>query len=117
LNDGFEAKSFSVVLPRPVFANGILSHLKTEKVKTGWFSLQGLKSVRTTGLTWFHFQSNVGQPRFQDGFGLLNAFTGREKDDQIISISDQFRFWFVPAFEVVSCLNGLFHAMQGNIRQ
>src|SRR6266581_8536615 len=80
LNDGFEAKSFSVVFPRTVFPNGILTHLKAEEIKTGWFSFQGLERMRNTGLTWFHFESYVSQPCFQHGSGFFNAFTGREEE-------------------------------------
>ena len=37
LNDGFEAKSFSVVFTGTVVANGVLTHLEAQEVATGWF--------------------------------------------------------------------------------
>ena len=60
LNDRFEAKSFSVVFARSVFANGILTHLEAEEIKTWWFSIQGLERMNNTSFTWFHFESHVG---------------------------------------------------------
>ena len=41
LNDGLEAKSFSVVFARTIFANGILPHLEAQEVETRRFSIQG----------------------------------------------------------------------------